>query len=68
MPTEIESKNILASASFQGLAVAVVSVLLERFGVTADAGAVVNALLTAAGALWALYGIIRRPDIRVLPQ
>lgn len=63
----MDSKSILTSASFQGLAVMILSLIAQKAGWKLDAAGVVTQVMTIVGACYALYGIVRRKDIHVLP-
>lgn len=68
MPTEIQSKSILASLSFWGLVGSLLAPLLAHFGIALEPGSFATAAVQAASGLVGFYGIARRQDIRVLPK
>ena len=71
MSHEPDAKPAQNSASLQGLGVAmaapvVVPILASVFGMEAtDAALLFQHIITGLGALWSLFGILRRADIRM---
>lgn len=61
------TKSIFASLSFWGLVVTVVAPLLAKYGIVVDQGSLTAQLAGLAGAIVGIYGIVRRPDIHVVP-
>lgn len=64
--TEIESKPFYLSRSFWGLVVAVASPFAASHGIIIPPGAP-ELIVSALGGAVGLWGIFRRPEIKLLP-
>ncbi len=66
MPTETDSKPFYLSLSFWGLAISIVAPIAATHGIIIPPGAA-ELIVSLLGGGVGLWGIFRRPDIKVLP-
>lgn len=63
-----DPKPFYQSASFWGLIGSIAAPLLAKYGILLDPGTFATAAVSVTAGLVGLWGIFRRPDIKVLPK